>query len=138
MEAMRFKEKLSYKLQVEKNVETNYIEIPPLLLQPYVENAIWHGLMAREEGGHIAIAVKMQDESLLEINITDNGIGRAAAAALRDKGSNKHRSYGMKATTERIALINQIYKTGASVFVHDLVNEDGQAAGTQVTLQIPV
>jgi sensor histidine kinase YesM len=138
MEAMRFKEKLSYVLQVEKNVETNYIEIPPLLLQPYVENAIWHGLMPREEGGHIDIAVKMQEESLLEINIIDNGIGRTAATALRNKTSKKHNSYGMKATTERIALINQIYKTGASVFVHDLVNEDGQAAGTQVTLQIPV
>jgi len=137
MEAMRFKEKLSYSLQVEKNVETNYIEIPPLLLQPYVENAIWHGLMPREEGGHIAITVAMQDESLLEINITDNGIGRNAATA-SNKITSKHNSYGMKATTERIALINQIYKTGANVSVHDLVNEKGEAAGTQVTLQIPV
>ena len=50
----------------------------------------------------------------------------------------KHRSYGMKATTERIKLINQIYKTGANVIVHDLVDEQGQASGTQVTLQIPV
>ncbi len=138
MEAMRFKEKLSYGLQIEKNVEANYIEIPPLLLQPYVENAIWHGLMPREEGGHINIDVKMQDDSLLEINIIDNGIGRTAASAIRNKISKKHNSYGMKATTERIALINQIYKTGASVFVHDLVNKDGEAAGTQVTLQIPV
>ncbi len=139
MEAMRFKEKLSYSLLVEKNVETGYIEIPPLLLQPYVENAIWHGLMPREEGGHIAITVAMkEDESLLEINITDNGIGRNASAALSNKISGKHRSYAMKATTERIALINQIYKTGASVFVHDLVNDKGQAEGTQVTIQIRV
>ena len=139
MEAMRFKEKLSYNLVVEKDVETGYIEIPPLLLQPYVENAIWHGLMPRELGGHIAITVAMkQNESVLEINITDNGIGRAAATALSSKIASKHRSYGMKATTERIALINQIYKTGASVFVHDLVNEEGDTAGTQVTLQIPV
>jgi len=134
MEAMRFKEKLSYRLQIEKNVETNYIEIPPLLLQPYVENAIWHGLMPKEEGGHIHIAVKMQNESLLEIKISDNGIGRAAS----NKIPKKHNSYGMQATTERIALINQIYKTGASVFVRDLVNENGNAAGTQVTLEIPV
>jgi tetratricopeptide (TPR) repeat protein len=139
MEAMRFKEKLSYSFMVEKNVESSYIEIPPLLLQPYVENAIWHGLMPREEGGHIAINVAMQhDGSLLEINITDNGIGRAAATALSNKMAGKHRSYGMKATTERIALINQIYKTGASIIVHDLVDENGQAAGTEVILQIPV
>jgi tetratricopeptide (TPR) repeat protein len=138
MEAMRFKEKLSYSFQIEKNVETNYIEIPPLLLQPYVENAIWHGLMPKEEGGQIEINVKMQDESLLEINITDNGIGRTAAAAIRNKTNKKHNSYAMKATTERIALINQIYKTGASVSVHDLVDANGQAAGTQVNIQIPV
>ena len=138
MEAMRFKEKLSYHLQIEKNVEVNDIEIPPLLLQPYVENAIWHGLMPREEGGHIAIDVKMQNESLLEIRITDNGIGRTASAAIRNKFPKQHNSYGMKATTERIALINKIYKTGASVFIHDLVNDYGQAAGTQVIIQIPV
>jgi hypothetical protein len=139
MEAMRFKEKLRYSIEIEKNVETNYIEIPPLLLQPYVENAIWHGLMPKEEGGHIAIAVSIQDEeSLLNIKITDDGIGRTAATALSNKVAGKHKSYGMKATTERIALINQIYKTGASVSVHDLVNEKGEAAGTQVTIQIPV
>ena len=68
----------------------------------------------------------------------DNGIGRNAATVLNNKITSKHSSYGMKATTERIALINQIYKTGASVSVHDLVNDKGQAAGTQVTLQIPV
>jgi LytS/YehU family sensor histidine kinase len=137
MEAMRFKEKLSYDLVIEDNVEQTYIEIPPLLLQPYVENAIWHGLMPKEDGGHIKINVGMLKNEILEINITDNGIGRAAAAA-NNKMAGKHRSYGMKATTERITLINQVYKTGASVFVHDLIDDKGQAAGTQVTLQIPV
>ena len=139
MEAMRFKEKLSYSLVVEEEVETDYIEIPPLLLQPYVENAIWHGLMPKEDGGRIDIRVAInQEESLLEISITDNGIGRAAASALNNKIASKHRSYGMKATTERIVLINQLYKTGASVVVRDLVNNNGLATGTQVTLQIPV
>ena len=139
MEAMRFKEKLSYSFKVEKDVETGYIEIPPLLLQPYVENAIWHGLMPKEKGGHIGVNVSVKEnESVLEIDITDNGIGRVAATALNNKMGGKHRSYGMKATTERIKLINQIYKTGANVIVHDLVDEQGQASGTQVTLQIPV
>lgn len=137
MEAMRFKEKLSYDLVVENNVEATYIEIPPLLLQPYVENAIWHGLMPKDDGGHISIRVGMQKNELLEINITDNGIGRAAAA-LNTARVGKHRSYGMKATTERISLINQVYKTGASVFVQDLIDDEGRPAGTQVTLQIPV
>ena len=139
MEAMRFKEKLSYSFNVDEEVEKEYIEIPPLLLQPYVENAIWHGLMPKDEGGHIAIHVTMEEHnSLLEIRITDNGIGREAATQLNNKMAGKHRSYGMKATTERIALINQIYKTGANVIVLDLVDDKGHASGTQVTIQIPV
>lgn len=139
MEAMRFKEKLRYSIAVAANVETDYIEMPPLLLQPYVENAIWHGLMYKEAGGRIDIDVALtKGDSLLQINITDNGIGRVQAAALRSKTATKHKSYGMKATSERIALINQIYKTGAEVAVHDLVGENRAPAGTQVTLQIPI
>ncbi len=139
MEVMRFKEKLSYAIQVDNNVEMDYIEIPPLLLQPYVENAIWHGLMHKEEGGKIDINVALQkDGSLLEINIIDDGIGRARSEELRSKTATKHKSYGMKVTSERIALINQIYKTGADVSIHDLVDNNGRPAGTQVTIQIPV
>lgn len=139
MEAMRFKEKLSYRINVKEDVETDYIELPPLLLQPYVENAIWHGLMHKEEGGHIEINASMQNEgSLLEINIADNGIGRVMAAQLKSKKVKNHNSYGMKATSERIALINQIYKTGAKVMINDLVDHEGKPAGTQVTIQLPV
>ena len=78
--------------------------------------------MQKEEGGRIDITVAMQkDESLLEINIIDNGIGRAKAAELRSKTATRHKSYGMKVTSERLALINQIYKTGANVTIHDLI-----------------
>ncbi|MEO8762842.1 MAG: tetratricopeptide repeat protein [Ginsengibacter sp.] len=139
MEAMRFKEKLKYTISIGKDVDMDYIEIPPLLLQPYVENAIWHGLMQKEHGGNIDIAVNMQPgESILVINITDDGIGRVKSAELMSKTATKHKSYGMKVTSERIALINQIYKTGANVSIHDLVDNDGHPSGTQVTIQIPV
>lgn len=139
MEAMRFKEKLKYNIEVEKDVDLDYIEIPPLLLQPYVENAIWHGLMQKEEGGRIDIAVGMEhNESVLAINIIDNGIGRVKAAELKSKTATKHKSYGMKVTSERLALINQIYKSGANVTIHDLTDNNGQPSGTQVTIKIPI
>jgi sensor histidine kinase YesM len=139
MEVMRFKEKLQYNIHVETNVETDYIEIPPLLLQPYVENAIWHGLMPKEEGGKIDINVSVNDDrSCLQISITDNGIGRKKSEDLKSKTAIKHKSYGMKVTSERIALINQIYKTGADVKIHDLIDGEGNASGTKVTIQIPV
>jgi hypothetical protein len=139
MEVMRFKEKLAYTINVDNNVEADYLEIPPLLLQPYVENSIWHGLMHKEEGGSIDIKVSMQkNESLLEISIIDNGIGRVRSAELRSKSATKHKSYGMRVTSERIALINQIYKTGANVVIHDLVDGNAELAGTEVIIQIPV
>ena len=139
MEAMRFKEKLKYNIAVEKDVDLDYIEIPPLLLQPYVENAIWHGLMQKEEGGRIDITVGIEhNESMLAINIIDNGIGRAKAAGLKSKTATKHKSYGMKVTSERLALINQIYKSGANVTIHDLTDNNGQASGTQMTIKIPL
>lgn len=139
MEAMRFKEKLSYNISINKNVETDYVEIPPLLLQPFVENAIWHGLMYKEKGGKIDINIYTINEgTTLFINITDNGIGRHKAAELKSKMAEKHKSYGMKATSERIALINQIYKAGADVVVNDLVDEVGQPEGTEVIIQISI
>lgn len=139
MEAMRFKEKLTYNISIEKNVDVNYIEIPPLLLQPYVENAIWHGLMQKQSGGHIGINVAMVNgKSMLGINIIDNGIGRAKAAELKSKSAIRQKSFGMKVTSERIALINQLFNTNTNVQIIDLMDGNGEAAGTQVIIQIPV
>ncbi len=139
MEAMRFKEKLMYDLFVENDVELDFIDIPPLLLQPYVENAIWHGLMHKEEGGKIDIHVGMEHRpAILIITITDNGVGRAKSAELKSKTATKHKSYGMKVTSERLDLINRVYKTGASVVVDDLLDQAGGAAGTRVTIRIPI
>jgi sensor histidine kinase YesM len=139
MEAMRFKEKLQYNIHLEKDVEPDYIELPPLLLQPYVENAIWHGLMPKEEGGKIDIEIAMDnDKSLLQISIADNGIGRSKSADLGNRKPIKHESYGMKVTSDRIALINQVYKTGADVTIHDLIDGNDEPLGTKVIIQIPV
>ena len=115
------------------------MEIPPLLIQPYVENAIWHGLMHKEKGGNIDIVVAGGDTAdLLKIVITDNGIGRAKAAELKSKSAVIRKSFGMKVTSERIALINQLFNTNTTVVITDLYQENGEAGGTQVILQIPV
>jgi Histidine kinase len=137
MEAMRFKEKLKYNILIDKNVDSSFIEIPPMLLQPYVENAIWHGLMHKEDGGQIDIAVKIvPNEQSLLITIKDNGIGREKAAQLRSKSATDHKSFGTKVTGERLDLINQVYKTGASVTTEDLMN-NGIVNGTLVSIKLP-
>ena len=137
MEVMRFKEKLDYRIDVQDNVDTDYIEIPPMLIQPYVENAIWHGLMPKEDGGTIALSFSCK-ENELEISITDNGVGRAQAAALRNQSATKHKSFGMSITQQRIGLINQMHHTNISVIINDLQDEQGNANGTKVIITIPI
>ncbi|MHA4846588.1 sensor histidine kinase [Flavitalea antarctica] len=136
MEAMRFKDKLKFDIQVGTNVETDAIEIPPMLFQPYVENAIWHGLMQKKAGGNVGIKVLQYEVDCLHVTITDDGIGRTRAAELKSKSAIAKKSFGMEVTNERIALINQLYQTNTKVVVNDLIDCEGNAAGTEVVLHI--
>jgi sensor histidine kinase YesM len=138
METMRFKDKLKVHIEVASDLDTGLIEIPPLLLQPYVENAIWHGLMHKPEGGSLHIKVELHQPDCLKVIITDDGIGRARSAELKSKSATAHKSFGMKVTGERINLINQLYKTKTKVEIHDLMDPEGNPAGTEVVLEIPV
>ena len=138
LEAMRFKTKVRYQITLDPGLDTQFIEIPPLLLQPYVENAIWHGLMHKEHGGTLAIDVTQPREDTLHVTITDDGVGRAQAAAYQSKSATRHKSYGLKMTSERLSLINQRYQSRNQVAITDLVDAHGHPAGTQVVIQIPV
>jgi sensor histidine kinase YesM len=138
MEAMRFKDKLRFTIEMDTNLDSDLIEIPPLLLQPYVENAIWHGLMHKPEGGMVGVKVEPMSEDYLRITIADNGIGRAKATELKSLSATRHKSFGMKVTGERISLINRLYQTHTKVQVHDLTDAQGNAAGTEVVLEIPI
>jgi hypothetical protein len=138
MEAMRFKNKLRFTIDIPSSLDTDLIEIPPLLLQPYVENAIWHGLMHKAEGGHVSVKVEMPVQDCLKITITDDGVGRAIAAELKSKSATRHKSFGMKLTGERITLINRLYQIHTQVKIHDLTDAEGKAAGTEVVLEIPI
>ncbi|HZH96481.1 MAG TPA: hypothetical protein VEY06_11375, partial [Flavisolibacter sp.] len=136
MEAMRFKNKLRFTIDVPEELDTESMEIPPMLLQPYVENAIWHGLMHKKEGGTVQINVLQPQNDCLQVTITDDGIGRVKAAVLKSKSATASKSFGMKVTNERIVLINQLYQTHTKVQVHDLADEEGKPAGTEVVLEI--
>ena len=138
LEAMRFKNKVNYKINVVPHIDQQYIEIPPLLLQPYVENAIWHGLMHKEEGGNILIEISQPEEYLLHIEITDDGIGREMAREHKSKSATRQKSFGLKMTSERLEAINHIYKTNTEVKIVDLVDAHGNAAGTKVIIEIPL
>jgi LytS/YehU family sensor histidine kinase len=138
LEAMRFKNKVHYAIKVDPGIDQQYIEIPPLLLQPYVENAIWHGLMHKKDGGDIMVAVTLPAEQLLQIEITDNGVGRELAAAYKSKSATTQTSCGLKMTSDRLQIINQLYQINADVKITDLTDEAHQVTGTKVIIRIPV
>ncbi|MDR6805982.1 sensor histidine kinase YesM/ligand-binding sensor domain-containing protein [Dyadobacter sp. BE34] len=138
MESMRFSGKFQFEMHVDQHIETHAIQIPPLLLQPFVENAIWHGLMHKEAGGTVALFLNQPHDHLLRVIIQDDGIGRQKASEYKSKSATKNKSYGMKITADRIKMISQPLQVRTSVEVIDIKDRSGNALGTRVILNIPV
>jgi LytS/YehU family sensor histidine kinase len=136
MEMLRFKNAFTYCIEMEKNIDPTEIYIPPLLLQPFAENAIWHGLMHKEGPGRLDIRIYVKDH-ILTCVITDDGVGRSFAMSLRGGPAGKRKSMGLQITGQRIDLINGDMLDGANSFcIEDLYHKEGEAAGTRVSLKI--
>jgi len=118
-------------------MDISALHVPPLILQPYVENAIWHGLMHKEEKGQLDIDISEEDDHVY-FKVTDNGIGRKRASELSSKSATKHKSMGLKITAHRIAMMQNSNGLESPVKINDLVNPDGTAAGTEVIIKMPV
>jgi sensor histidine kinase YesM len=113
------------------------IKVPPLIIQPFVENAIWHGLMPKKGNGRISIQIST-DEQLLFIKIIDDGVGRAFSAAIKKHQSTTHQSLGLKTTSQRIKMLYTTNPNNSSVEFVDLVDAFGKPAGTEVVLKLPL
>lgn len=142
MESFRFNNKFDYTIEVENGVATEQIDIPPLILQPFVENAIWHGLMHKEDGrGQISIQVKPceQDDHTICFVIEDNGIGREKAGIIKTRSATQHKSVGTKITQDRIEMTNKLYETNAKVEIVDLKDAyTAKPIGTRVIVHLPI
>jgi hypothetical protein len=138
MEEMRFGHTFDYEITLDKEINAELIEIPALLLQPYVENCLRHGIRYKESGtGKIIISFSIAD-NVLYCSIKDNGVGRKKAAELKSKDHIEYQSRGMKLTEKRIELLNKINKSSLAVEITDLKTGDGQAAGTEIIVKIPL
>ena len=131
LEHNRFKEKFDYVVSVDKNISLDQFAIPPMLLQPYIENAIWHGLRYRKEKGNLEISITKRDEETVAVIIKDNGIGRNKSQELKTKNQLKQKSKGMSNIKNRVAILNDMYKDRISVNVSNVL-ENGE--GTKVEL----
>jgi LytS/YehU family sensor histidine kinase len=139
LERARFGNKFSYSIDVSDEVEEDIVSVPPMLIQPFIENAIIHGLMHKTDGeGLITVSISENDRDSLVCRITDNGIGRKAAAEVEKNVGRKHKSVGMQLTRDRLRDLNSEANAKLSCVIDDLEDEAGHALGTRVTIVIPM
>ncbi|MEB8328786.1 histidine kinase [Flavobacteriaceae bacterium KMM 6897] len=134
LEHSRFPDKFDYQLLVDDQIEIDKFSIPPMLLQPYIENAIWHGLRYKEEKGFLKIELHQKEENELLITISDDGIGRKNSTELKTPNQKKQQSKGMGNIKKRIAILNEMYKDRITVSISDLF-EDGTGTKIELTLK---
>jgi hypothetical protein len=136
LEQLRFEQAFDYEVVIDSKIDIFQTYIPPMLIQPYIENAIWHGIMARPKQfkGHIKVAFLSSGEQLI-IKISDNGIGRKASQQLKE--NQEHQSLGMTISSERLEMVQRFYQVQAlSIDVSDLI-ENNQVTGTLVQICLP-
>gem|GEM_PF-580013 len=134
LESMRFGDKLSYSFDVDETIDLKSIMVPALILQPFIENAIWHGIMPKEKGGTIHVTVSKKDDKIF-CTVEDNGIGREVSMQNKMKGATStHQSKGVRLTQSRLELSNTLNQRNATVEIIDKTNGSNESAGTKVVL----
>jgi tetratricopeptide (TPR) repeat protein len=134
LEHYRFRDKFDYEMKVDEDINPEAIEIPPMLLQPYIENAVWHGLRYKETRGHLSLHMRRNSHGL-EVEITDNGIGRKRSAALKTDNQKRQTSTALKNIEERLTIINKVYRSNYSIDIRDL--DAAAETGTRVLIHVP-
>jgi ligand-binding sensor domain-containing protein/anti-sigma regulatory factor (Ser/Thr protein kinase) len=139
LESLRFRQSFSYEIVVDENIETDIIQVPSLLLQPYVENAVWHGLRHKEGEKKLFISINEKQQQL-QIEIDDNGVGRKRSEYIKNKklGAEQFESKGTVLAQQRVAILNQQYPGMATTQIIDKTGEDGDALGTKVIISLPI
>lgn len=133
LEHYRFRDKFDYQINMDSEINKELIEIPPMLIQPYIENAVWHGLRYKESKGTLMVNFSLLDEQLV-VEIQDDGIGRKRSAELKTENQRKHESTGLKNIRERLGIINTVYKVHYRVEITDAAI----GSGTTVKLFVPI
>jgi len=138
IENIRFDNNIEYVENIDPDLNTDTIKIPPLVLQPFLENSIWHGLSSKEGKKRITIEAKEKYKNIVEVTIMDNGIGREAAEKIKKNKSLKRKSVGIELTRQRLITFCNEFTDEFSLKYYDLVDKDKNPVGTIVSLYIPL
>ncbi len=136
LEHLRFKDKFTFFIHLDQQLDQYNIEIPSMVIQPFVENAINHGLLHKKNKGILQIHFMLEDNNIL-CTIEDNGIGREAALALKKASYKSYKSRGMNIVNDRLQLINTLEKQHYDITISDLEDANGSATGTKVYIKFP-
>jgi two-component system LytT family sensor kinase len=137
LERIRFKDKFDYRIDVDEEIDTLLYKVPTMLIQPYVENSICHGLIPAENKGFIKVDLKLNTD-YIKCTIEDNGIGREAAQKRKVKSDKNHNSLGTQIVSSRLDLVNALYGTSLKTNYTDMKNDNGEPVGTRVEIHIPI
>ncbi len=137
LEKLRFEDALDYQVTIDDKANSEAIKIPTMLIQPYVENALKHGLLHKKDNRKLSVSIFKPSEKIIQCIIEDNGIGREKSKAINQKRQHQHKSFALKATTERLDLLNYSKERKIGVEILDLKKGD-EATGTKVILNIPI
>ena len=135
MEHFRFKDKFEYTINIDKTIDIEAYQIPPMLLQPYIENAVWHGLRYKNDMGLLEISITKKQKGVIAITIADNGIGRKKSKSLKTQNQQKHNSKGLGNIKKRVSILNQMYKDKVDVYIDDNTTEGDVGTKVVVTLK---
>jgi hypothetical protein len=136
LEGLRFGAKLRHSFTIDSEIDPEDVLIPPMILQPYIENAIWHGILPKTEGGEVQVIFSKKASGNLLVTIVDDGIGRDRSRHLKSRSALNQKSFGMKITEDRIAVINQLYKMQVSAKIQDLMDGESRPCGTLVVVEM--
>ena len=137
MESLRFADKFEYEMTVAPELLSDSYVIQPMLIQPYVENAIWHGLMHNKGKGKLSLTFAKKEDALM-VRIEDNGVGREMAKKIKESQLIQRKSHGMKVTAERMSLLSKKLNVPVRAEVFDVYNQEHTIAGTRVELTLPI
>jgi sensor histidine kinase YesM len=135
LEAMRFDSKFSYAVNIGPSIDLKSIYVPALIIQPFIENSIWHGIVPKEADGYVNLSVS-QKNGAIEITVDDNGIGREASKLNKAVSRISHQSKGVSLTQSRLKLNNLLQRRQAALDIMDKKDDEGMSSGTTVILKI--
>ena len=137
LEKMRFSEKFDYEIKMDENIDSEMIRVPSMILQPFVENSIIHGVLPKADKGLISISIKEENDFII-FEVIDDGVGIDSSLNTKDSFKGDHKSQGMEITANRIDLLRSINGEKLMIIGPFQINKEGKPAGTKVIIKLPV